>query len=251
MLPSLDAVQSKKVSEGAFNQTNLYAGHKKKDYIQHTLEPTQSNGLFPKTTPFKQVSRNEDVFKNKLCSTNQRKTDRKNKHVPWSSPISRLHDSTPFVSESLTPVNPKTLCELCNKDFFNESFLKIHTLNEHGNYNVSFNETLKLCIRNGVHDYAGISNNTYNAFGSMPKMPDLVPISSQYENQHKDIHPQYKWNTMENHPQYKTYKDMCKEICEICNKKLCNKYFLVAHKQKKHGIFTPNSKSKKVSRTKI
>ena len=156
--------------------------------------------------------------------------------------------------ESPTQIIPKT-CELCHKDFWNESFLNIHKLNEHGNYNEAFNDSLKLPNRNGKiwqkfePNKVEISNNTDKLHESTPKMPDLVPISSQYENPDRDVRSQNKT--------YKANEDDTRRaakyipvFCDICQKKLCNKYFLVHHKQKKHGISPSNSTSDKVSSTK-
>lgn len=113
--------------------------------------------------------------------------------------------------------NPEAYCELCNKEFCNKYFLKTHKANKHSIYSVEPQIS---------SSYPGtfLSNNRTNPIPLPPPLLQNLPT--------RQPTPQQGIMNVE-------------AFCEICQKELCNKYFLKKHKYRIHGI----QESQKVSGT--
>lgn len=111
---------------------------------------------------------------------------------------------TPPPTSPTSPTAPTETCKQCNKQFNNSSDLKQHSIEVHG---------LKLDspVRNGFLTPDRPINPT-----SGPSTPVNPPIRPTYT-----ITPTSSY-------------------CEICNKELCNKYFMKTHMQRMHGIEIEN-----------
>ncbi|KAJ9579175.1 hypothetical protein L9F63_024719 [Diploptera punctata] len=124
---------------------------------------------------------------------------------------------------SSTPIrifNPDAYCELCNKEFCNKYFLKTHKANKHGIYVESPTNNIPGTPYPFVQASVNLSHIPLPAGGPatpkpatiVPNLPDTV-ISSKISG-----------------------NGQMKALCDICQKKFCNKYFVRRHKAKIHGI---------------
>ncbi|XP_074641350.1 uncharacterized protein LOC141899096 [Tubulanus polymorphus] len=117
--------------------------------------------------------------------------------------------------------SPAALCDICNKDFETVQMLRIHHLTAHGSF---------------VDD-------------QKPSMPvfDAEKPSTQLPQSLPTDHPSPIPGMMSDVPGMPTmFSSMIaakladRVMCDLCNKEVCNKYFLKTHKIKMHGV-DPNS----------
>jgi hypothetical protein len=115
------------------------------------------------------------------------------------------------------PVERESFCEYCNKSFCNKYFLRTHMLKAHGK---------TLVIENSSSGVALASE--YD-----------TDYSAGIEQQHSGINNLSSSELGESGSSF--YQGMAgrgdRVVCDICNKLVCNKYFLRTHKQKVHGIY--------------
>lgn len=105
----------------------------------------------------------------------------------------------------------EAFCEYCNKSFCNKYFLRTHMSKAHGK---------TLIIENN-------SNNTI--ISSLFNGGDGVTGESISTNPQLANYPDEDLNLNET---YVASKVVDRVVCDICNKQVCNKYFLRTHKQK-------------------
>ncbi|KAH9496586.1 hypothetical protein Btru_011017 [Bulinus truncatus] len=124
--------------------------------------------------------------------------------------------------------DPEAYCDICKKEFCSKYFLRTHKQNIHGiksdstpSMNTKISESEKM---NYVSPVKPIMTTPINNF---PKNKEVIDKNSS----------SWRWKEPVN---------SSRVICDICNKEVCNKYFLRTHKQKKHGI-APNAHSPNVS----
>lgn len=111
----------------------------------------------------------------------------------------------------------EAFCEYCNKSFCNKYFLRTHMSKAHGK---------TLIIENN-------SNNTI--ISTLFNGGDGVTGESISMNQQLANYPDEDLNLNET---YVASKVVDRVVCDICNKQVCNKYFLRTHKQKVSWFFT-------------
>ncbi len=101
----------------------------------------------------------------------------------------------------------ESFCEYCNKSFCNKYFLRTHMNKAHGK---------TLIIENNMNNI-----NT------------LLSHEEAIENE----------DGLNLNETYFASKVVDRVVCDICNKQVCNKYFLRTHKQKVHGIYESTANS--------
>lgn len=109
-------------------------------------------------------------------------------------------------------IDPEAYCEICKKEFCSKYFLRTHRLNIHG---ISTPETQ---VTPGK-----ISPMLFQQFSNMPL--NLSMNSGKKKNGFE----KHSWR-------WKEPMNSHRVSCDICNKEVCNKYFLRTHKLNKHGI---------------
>lgn len=127
-------------------------------------------------------------------------------------------------SIKLSPTRPSSapspgefeMCKQCDKEFPNIFLLKQHLIEQHGN---------------GVSVSAAISSSLSpqlprEGFVTPDRKPQIAPSqpSTPTQNDRKQIFQMTPTSS----------------YCEICNKELCNKYFMKTHMQRMHGIEIEN-----------
>ncbi|XP_064624347.1 uncharacterized protein LOC135485905 [Lineus longissimus] len=136
--------------------------------------------------------------------------------------------SRPFDPTARPPVDPEAICEICSKEFINKYTLQIHRLNAHG-------------ISSRDSETASTPTSDVDKPASLLPQPmpadhpsPLPPVSSSGS----DIPTM---PTMFSSMIAAKLAD--RVMCDICNKEVCNKYFLKTHKMKMHGIPPPPGSS--------
>ncbi|CAH1158694.1 unnamed protein product [Phyllotreta striolata] len=133
-----------------------------------------------------------------------------------------------------------SICEICGKELANVEELSRHVVDFHSN-SQTLNETIK------------DETNDYNSGGEkLPRTPipgghvperrvsmNITPTSSYCEICNKELCNKY---FMKTHMQrmhgieIENGAQIGGVVCDICNKELCSKYFLRVHKHNTHGI---------------
>ncbi|CAG9816538.1 unnamed protein product [Phaedon cochleariae] len=154
----------------------------------------------------------------------------------------------------LDPSRVALACTMCNKEFDNRFYLHAHMMSEHGilidepevekssdTENISNNNTMcDICgkeVQNADEMSKHIqkfhtnnqpmnetSRDDYTGYNSGEKLPNRISVSS-------GVMPERRISM--NVTPTSSY-------CEICNKELCNKYFMKTHMQRMHGIEIEN-----------
>ncbi|XP_030756442.1 uncharacterized protein LOC115882500 [Sitophilus oryzae] len=139
--------------------------------------------------------------------------------------------------------NNNTLCDLCGKDLQNAEEMKKHILEMHSNVsNITVSEA-------GKEEYSGdltspdkSTNRIFLPGASVSERRlsvNVTPTSSYCEICNKELCNKY---FMKTHMQrmhgieIENGAQIGGVVCDICNKELCSKYFLRVHKHNTHGI---------------
>ncbi|XP_059174989.1 uncharacterized protein LOC131955054 [Physella acuta] len=124
--------------------------------------------------------------------------------------------------------DPEAYCDICKKEFCSKYFLRTHKQNIHG---IKSDTTSSVSSK---------SSDSEKITAVSPLKPASI-LTSSSNNKSKEnldkVASSWRWKEPVN---------SSRVICDICNKEVCNKYFLRTHKQKKHGII-PTSQSPNVS----
>ncbi|XP_043471458.1 uncharacterized protein LOC122504414 [Leptopilina heterotoma] len=141
--------------------------------------------------------------------------------------------------KSLTPLSTTTFCTLCEKEYPNQDALRKHISEDHKSVSTS--------DLNSLPQLPSISMPT-TPTSSVPtperKSSSLTPTSSYCEICNKELCNKY---FMKTHMQrmhgieIENGAQIGGVICNICNKELCSKYFLRVHKHNTHGIIEEGS----------
>uniref|UniRef100_A0A914W3U1 C2H2-type domain-containing protein n=1 Tax=Plectus sambesii TaxID=2011161 RepID=A0A914W3U1_9BILA len=119
-----------------------------------------------------------------------------------------------------TAVDPDSYCEICDKEFCSKYFLRQHRFNIHGIASSEDSPGPGLTVAGGVQQLP-------NPFMLQQAAADSTP-------------PQHlQQQTPKPKRQYITGKN----YCDLCNKEVCNKYFLRTHMLKMHGIVIDENKT--------
>ncbi|XP_013409116.1 uncharacterized protein LOC106172777 [Lingula anatina] len=119
-------------------------------------------------------------------------------------------------------IDPEAYCEICKKEFCSKYFLRTHKLNIHGIRVQKPPETTK--------------KSPISSLALKPVHVSPFKIKSEGN----EIPEQISWRWKESPSSVNP-----RVMCDLCNKELCNKYFLRTHKLNKHGIYedSPSSAS--------
>ncbi|KAK3091217.1 hypothetical protein FSP39_018017 [Pinctada imbricata] len=116
-------------------------------------------------------------------------------------------------------IDPEAYCEICKKEFCSKYFLRTHRLNIHGISTPSTPNTEK------YSEKLTMSNN---------KPLNLSMGSQNSAKKLKTGNEKHSWR-------WKEPVNATRVTCDICNKEVCNKFFLRTHKLNKHGILPSES----------
>jgi hypothetical protein len=127
----------------------------------------------------------------------------------------------------------ESFCEYCNKSFCNKYFLRTHMNKAHGKTLIIENSSNNSLISNAI-----LSNqsNEYSGDSSY----DQGGFNQQISTHHNTATAAAAAAAGELGETYYASKVVDRVQCDICNKQVCNKYFLRTHKQKVHGIYDSN-----------
>lgn len=157
-------------------------------------------------------------------------------------------------------IDPEAYCEICKKEFCSKYFLRTHKLKLHGIKTPKFERgsgnrasRTQLPIADtssrGSSDVLNLATSSTAArvtssealvaaalsaaaSGSVPAMSTSTAVlntSPTMASEASDSFEKHTWR-------WKEPVNSSRVACEICNKELCNKYFLRTHKLNKHGI---------------
>ncbi|XP_014787118.1 uncharacterized protein LOC106881299 [Octopus bimaculoides] len=122
-------------------------------------------------------------------------------------------------------IDPEAYCEICKKELCSKYFLRTHKLNIHG-------------IKSDRIDSKTIDKMQLPQPNK--KLINNLAVSMSMDGfQPNESFEKHTWR-------WKEPVNSSRVICDICNKELCNKYFLRTHKLNKHGIL-PTAEEQKIT----
>lgn len=141
------------------------------------------------------------------------------------------------------------ICNMCSKEFENRYYLHAHMMTEHGLLVEDTNENEK-----SAEPESGSNNNTVcdlcgkdvQNVDDMKKHMAEFHSGNQTDNNKEDQNgfstPEkaVSKNPTNTEPRTSMNLTPTSSYCEICNKELCNKYFMKTHMQRMHGIEIEN-----------
>ncbi|XP_063406672.1 uncharacterized protein LOC134690625 [Mytilus trossulus] len=136
-------------------------------------------------------------------------------------------------------IDPEAYCEICKKEFCSKYFLRTHKLNIHGirGDKPETPDSDKLAFLNMSLSQASMSMNQTNLSASMGAMSGAMSQNNKPLNLSMNTNGKSSKSVYEKHSwRWKEPVNSSRVICELCNKEVCNKYFLRTHKLNKHGI---------------
>lgn len=140
-------------------------------------------------------------------------------------------------------IDPEAYCEICKKEFCNKYFLKTHKQNIHGiktNANPTENRTNPMENWNFPPTPVPPSPLTATQLGLLTgnqQLQSLAPVLSAPPSLMSMLDTGSQDGTAEKRSwKWKEPVNAMRVTCEICNKILCNKYFLKTHMMKRHGV---------------
>ncbi|XP_050399906.1 uncharacterized protein LOC126817140 [Patella vulgata] len=144
-------------------------------------------------------------------------------------------------------IDPEAYCEICKKEFCSKYFLRTHKLNIHGIKSEKL-ESEKDRSYPLIPMMPGLPSlpmmpgfpfvPTCTSLSNMPLLTSNLPSTPSSSSSKNNVNDGYEKHTW----RWKEPVNSSRVICEICNKEVCNKYFLRTHKLNKHGI-VPSDKS--------
>lgn len=163
---------------------------------------------------------------------------------------------------SLSPIQTidnSTYCILCEKDYPTQELLRQHITDEHNSSSAISNNKL-LSITNSSSNIPTVTIPTLPSGIPGPPIPpppdkklsSMTPTSSYCEICNKELCNKY---FMKTHMQrmhgieIENGSQIGGVICNICNKELCSKYFLRVHKHNTHGIVDDSTTTQTINKT--
>ena len=146
-------------------------------------------------------------------------------------------------------MDPEAYCEICKKEFCSKYFLRTHKQNIHGIPPKSESQDSSLTKPLSMAPHLALSTpllpssfmGSMGPLGSMGIPPSLSaqtkPINlsaSNSSNSHTSS--KHRSSFYGQGAKWKEPNNSARVTCDLCNKELCNKYFLRTHKINKHGI---------------
>lgn len=140
--------------------------------------------------------------------------------------------------------NNNTMCDVCGKELSNVEELSRHVVEFHSN-NITVNNSITEGNKDENSDYNSVEKISRTSISSTGHIPErrvsmnITPTSSYCEICNKELCNKY---FMKTHMQrmhgieIENGAQIGGVVCDICNKELCSKYFLRVHKHNTHGI---------------
>ncbi|KAK2587187.1 hypothetical protein KPH14_002932 [Odynerus spinipes] len=159
-----------------------------------------------------------------------------------------ISENPPSPLQEKSPTNVTTaFCTLCEKDYVSQEALKKHIVEEHQTTmpNPMNVPQVPITSSNSITS-SSTSTTSGNQTQSEKKITSMTPTSSYCEICNKELCNKY---FMKTHMQrmhgieIENGAQIGGVICNICNKELCSKYFLRVHKHNTHGIVDENTSS--------
>ncbi|KAL3868714.1 hypothetical protein ACJMK2_041487 [Sinanodonta woodiana] len=169
--------------------------------------PSKSQETVSDTSETKQREREKDDYQHLK------------ENVPDSSPKAA---TTPVSQPANSDTFIGTFCNICNQEFANKYLYRVHRIQAHGLYSEAFSEAELAEEVMKMHDLPKSMNSRVAEELAMMERGGDIGFSTMFGS-------------------LVAAKLADRVTCDICNKELCNKYFLKAHKQKVHGIETTNT----------
>lgn len=141
-------------------------------------------------------------------------------------------------------IDPEAYCEICKKEFCSKYFLRTHKLNIHGIRceKPETPESDKMAFLNMSLNQSSLAMSmNQNNFPVNQNNNKPLNLSMNSNKKGKNGFEKHSWR-------WKEPVNSSRVICELCNKEVCNKYFLRTHKLNKHGIL-PSETSLSPSRS--
>lgn len=158
-------------------------------------------------------------------------------------------------------IDPEAYCEICKKEFCSKYFLRTHKLNIHGikvektpekeqNNMNNMNNMNSMNSMNSMNNQVNRMNPVSAPITPLSIPTPFIPTTAPLPFYHPHFMPEhpdfslgmdFRKFEQEQRSQEKQWKwrepiNATRVMCELCNKELCNKYFLKTHMQNKHGI---------------
>lgn len=150
-----------------------------------------------------------------------------------------VEDPTSSPPEKSPVTAASAFCGLCGKDYQNQDALKRHVAEEH---QLPISTSVPLTPTTATTTNSNSASHT----PTERKVTSMTPTSSYCEICNKELCNKY---FMKTHMQrmhgieIENGAQIGGVICNICNKELCSKYFLRVHKHNTHGIVDENASS--------
>jgi len=189
-------------------------------------------------------------------NSNNNKNIHQNGLVQINSPLSSSY-STPLSPTSSSSKEINTFsCQICKRTFQSKKFLEDHMINTHGVNDVDkcimgmdndeYNEDMPEDDLIDDQDDDDIDyldslknkNKLKNKFKKLNRLSNTLPAMQQQQQQHQQQHNQHHQQrmTINQNKFNQSSLNPGRVICNICNKELCNKYFLRQHVSHRHKL---------------
>lgn len=138
-------------------------------------------------------------------------------------------------------MDPEAYCEICKKEFCSKYFLRTHKQNIHGippktessdsfsKMSTTFTTAPHLALSAPLLPSPLFGANMSPSAGYASQVKPMNLSSSGGSGKPRSDKSSHNWK-------WKEPQNSSRVTCELCNKELCNKYFLRTHKLNKHGI---------------
>lgn len=142
-------------------------------------------------------------------------------------------------------MDPEAYCEICKKEFCSKYFLRTHKQNIHGIPPKTESQE-KSSSMVSMPSLASMGSLAPHLALSTPLLPSSFMSNMSPYSQTKPMNlsnfmgsgssGRSKSGSREGLSKWKEPQNSARVTCDLCNKELCNKYFLRTHKINKHGI---------------
>ena len=183
--------------------------------------------------------------------------------LPLPSMPSSQFDGAALFNDSRKRSENNAYCQLCRKEFYNDYFLNVHMLTKHSmptsdlsklitvdsvNKNKSADDATKQVSKEdkNIRYMCDICNKCFSGKSELQlhtlqcqpikseKNPEDMLQSSAMSLSEGEMSARQEASGLLTN--FMTTRLIDRVVCDICNKEVCNKYFLKTHKQKVHGI---------------
>ncbi|XP_077289682.1 uncharacterized protein LOC143913653 [Arctopsyche grandis] len=249
---------------GQTSPLNLIMGEENQDKLQQSPEVIISAKQISKLTNSNQTPNLRPLSTPSIDSTNNDEKKENSNEESIKTESIKQSPTTIFISEDLQKlqtmisqlndlsVNKIVECYVCKKEFENNYILQFHMMSDHG-----------ISVSGAVDSFTfpSVSNDETNSEGSQHKtmcticekeFSSISLLKKHIEEFHTpktvfsdskssvECLQSEKESTIQRERRASMSLTPTNSYCEICNKELCNKYFMKTHMQRMHGIEIEN-----------